>query len=135
VRRADRGRDRDVGHSGLAHDALVLEVDLEDAAQPREHHEHAVLQRQRPAREAAARAARHPRHARRVAGAHDGGHLLAGAGQHGRARHGRVLQQPVGLVGSKRVVLGDDVLVATDAPQLLDQLPTTIHERTLVLCR
>ena len=70
-----------------------------------------------------------------VAGAHDGGHLLAGAGQHGRARHGRVLQQPVGLVGSKRVVLGDDVLVAADAPQLLDQLPTTIHERTLVLCR
>ena len=49
--------------------------------------------------------------------------------------HGRVLQQPVGLVGAKRVVLGDDVLVAADAPQLLDQLPTTIHERTLVLCR
>jgi glycolate oxidase len=36
---------------------------------------------------------------------------------------------------NQRVVLGDDVLVATDAPQLLDQLPTTIHERTLVLCR
>jgi hypothetical protein len=32
-------------------------------------------------------------------------------------------------------VLCDDVLVAADAPQLLDQLPTTIHERTLVLCR
>ena len=122
---------------GLADHALVVEVDLEDAAQSREHHEHAVVERQRPARQAAARPARHPRHARLVAGAHDRGHLVAGARQHGRARHGRVLQQTVGLVGAKRVVLGDDVLVAADAPQLLDQLqlPTTIHERTLVLCR
>jgi len=70
-----------------------------------------------------------------VARAHDGGHLLAGAREDGGLRDGGVLQQPVGLVGAKRVVLGDDVLVATDAPQLLDQLPTTIHERTLVLCR
>ena len=129
VRGPDRGRDGDVRHPGLADDALVLEVDLEDAAQPREHDEHAVLERQRPARQAAARAARHPRHARRVAGAHDGGHLLAGAGQHGRARHGRVLQQPVGLVGAQRVVLGDDVLVAADAPQLLDQLHADHHPR------
>jgi hypothetical protein len=77
VRGRDGGRDGHVRHPGLAHHALVLEVDLEDAAQPRQDHEHAVLERQRPARQAAARAARHPRHARRVAGAHDGGHLLA----------------------------------------------------------
>jgi hypothetical protein len=33
------------------------------------------------------------------------------------------------------MVLGDDVLVATDALQLLDQAHTTIQLRTDVLCR
>jgi hypothetical protein len=32
-------------------------------------------------------------------------------------------------------VIGDDVLVAADAPQLVDQPQTTIHDRMLVLCR
>jgi hypothetical protein len=135
VRRAHGGRDRDVRDPRFAHDALIGQVDLEDAPQPREHDEHAVLQRQGAARQAAARSARHPRHAGLVAGTDDGGHLLARAREHGDAGDRRVLQQSVGLVGPQRMVLGDDVLVATDAPQLLDQAHTTIQDRTDVLCR
>jgi hypothetical protein len=97
--------------------------------------EHAVLDREGAARQAAARPAGDPGHAGLVAGADDGGHLIARAREHGHARHLRVLQQPVGLVGAQRVVLGDDVLVAADAPQLVDQPQTTIHDRMLVLCR
>ena len=48
VRGPDRGRDGDVRHAGLAHHALVVEVDLEDAPQPREDDEHAVLERAAP---------------------------------------------------------------------------------------
>ena len=60
---------------------------------------------------------------------------VGAAREHRDARLHRVLQEPVGLVGAQRVVLGDEVLIADDPPQVLYQRHTTIHDNTLVLCR
>ena len=80
------------------------------------------LDRQRAAGQAAARAARDPRHPRLVAGAHHRGDLGAVGGQDRGARHDAVLQQAVGLVGAQLVAVGEDVRLAADRAQALDQV-------------
>ncbi len=118
----DRRGDVRVRHARLDADAAVLEVDLQDPLHPREDDQHAVLDRQRAAREARARPAGDPRHLDARAGGDDLPHLLGGAGQHGRGRRDVVLQQAVRLVGAQLVLVRVDPLVAEDPAQLRDQL-------------
>ena len=104
--RPDRGRDRDVRHARLDADPPVVEVDLEDAGQPRQHDQHAVgrpAARRRTGPEPAPRAthgtpaSRARRDARRTCSASPGSTATAG-------RHG-VLEQPVGLVRAQLVLV------------------------------
>ena len=68
--RRDRAGDLEVRDARLDDDAAAVEVDLEDAAHPRERDHDAAGDGQRAAREAGAGAARDERHAVGVAGAH-----------------------------------------------------------------
>ena len=137
---------------GSTHDALVLEVDVEDALHAREHDQDA---RRRSA--ARRRTGRSPRRAPRTARrrrAHartTAWTSSALAGSTAAAGHAAVLEQPVGLVGPQLVLLRVDPLVADGVAQLGDErrqvtlllqfrcdahfFPTTIQSSTAVDCR
>ena len=117
----DRLGDGHVGHPGLDQHALIVEVHLEDTAQPAERDQHAVLHRGGPAGKAGAGPARHPGDLRAVAGGDRRLDLLGGRRQYHGARGHGVLQQPVRLVGAQLVLVGDHVLGAHRSPQLVHQ--------------
>jgi hypothetical protein len=125
-------RDGDVGHARLDDDALVVEVDLENAPHARKRDQQAVLDWQGPAGEPRAGASRHERHAGLVAGAHDRPHLLGRARHHYRTGRDRVLEQSVGLVGAQLVLVGEDVLRSAGGAQLVYQR-TKVERRALRL--
>jgi hypothetical protein len=122
VRGRHGGGHRRVGHAGLDAHPPVVEVDLEDPLHPREHEQHAVLDRQRAAGEPGAGAARDERHLGPRARAHHVADLLGGAREHRRGGDRVVLQQAVGLVGPQLVLLRVHPLVADDPAQLAHEL-------------
>ena len=84
--RRDLPRDLEVGHAGLDRDALVRDVDVEDAIEARQRDDDAAGHRQRAARQPGAVAARDERHLRPRAELDDGLHLSRGRRENDGAR-------------------------------------------------
>jgi hypothetical protein len=102
--------DVEVDDAGLDDRPLVLPADLPDGPHPRQHDQHAVLARQRTARQPGARTPRDERDAVVVAGPDDRGHLLGGLREHDQRGGDLVVGQPVALVGAQPEVVVDDRL-------------------------
>ena len=88
----DRMRDREVRHPRLHHDAPVVQVDRDDPPQSRQHDQHAVGDRQRPAGKARPGAPGHPGHTRLEASGDDVADLFGFRREH----HGERLLAIVG---------------------------------------
>ncbi len=106
--RRDRLGHIQVDHAGLDHHALVGDVQLEDPPHAREHDQHAVGHRQRPAREPRARATGNERHLEVVADLDGALHLLRGLGQDDQAGDHPEGRQAVALVGPELIAFRDD---------------------------
>ena len=100
-------RDLQVGHARLDDDPTAVEVDLEDAVEPRERDDDPVGDRQRATREPRAGATRDERDAVQVAGADDRLHLGRRAGNDDELGHGPVTRQRIALVRPERRRLRD----------------------------
>ena len=101
-----------VDDAGLDDDALVVGPDVDDAAQPRQHEQHAVGHRQRAAGQPGAGPARHEGHAGRGARPDRRHHVVAGAGQHHHAGAHAEVGQPVALVRPQLRRVGEDLVGA-----------------------
>src|SRR4029450_10280483 len=107
---------------------LVLEVDLDDPPQPRQDDQDPLLVRKRASGETGARPPGDPWNPGLEARAHALSDLLGRAGEHDRAWRNPILEEPVGLVGPELVRMRDDMLVACDLTQSLDQ-QVDVHPR------
>ncbi len=117
----DGTRHVEVRDAGLDDDTLAREVDLEDPIHARERDDDPAGSRRRAAREPGTGAAGHERHPVPGARAKHGLHVLRRAGQDYELGHGSVACQPVALVRSQLLRLGDDVLRAQCASQLVHE--------------
>ena len=117
--RRDRTGDVEVGNARFDHDALAVQVDLEDPVHPGERDHDTSRNRSRAAGEPRSRAARDEGDSFAVAGAHDGLHLLGRDGKDDELRNCAVTREPVALVHAELLGLGDHVLVAQRAAELL----------------
>ena len=121
VRRRDRPADREVRHPGLHDDAPVVERHREDPAQPREHDQHAVGDRECAARESGAGPAGHPGDLGLVTRPDRLADLLGAPGQDGRDRDLAIVEQAVGAIGRELVLVGQHELAAAYLLQAGDQ--------------
>ena len=112
----DLTRDLEVGHAGFHRDALVGDVDLEDAIEARQRDDDAARDRQRAARQARPVAARNERHLRPRAELDDGLHLGRGRRENdGRGRFAKV-SQPVAFVRQEVQRVVQHARVSHDPP-------------------
>src|SRR5207244_708470 len=119
----------EVGRSRLDHDALALEVDLEDAVHAGERDHDATRDRRRAAGEPGPGAACDEGNPLAMAGPDHRLDLLRRAGEDDELRHGAVAGQPVALVHAKLLGLDDHVAAAQRLPQFVPEAVRETHAR------
>ena len=121
--------DGEIGHAGLRHHHAVVEVDLADAVELGHAEQHAVGERQRPARERGPGAARHDFDPLAVAIGQDAADLVGALRQHDHHRQRPVGGQAVGLVGAHRALGGDHALARHDRRERRDDAVAASEHR------
>ena len=115
-------RDAGVDDAGFDDDALVGEIDFEDAREAREADNDAAFDGKRAAAEAGAGAARDESGSCGERRLDDGLHLFASRGDDDRAGHHAEVGEAVALVGAKLVRPGDESGLANNLPQFVDEM-------------
>src|SRR4029453_3446208 len=108
-------------HAGFDGDAVIRNIDVENAVQPRQHDQDAVGMRQRAARQPRTGSSSNEWHAVLVTAPDDSLHLRCVFGQHHETRSRAQLGEAVGFEGDQLVRIAHDPVAPDDAFQFLSE--------------